>query len=92
MSTFVERMRREATEPRDYASYKDVSAFGSRAITLRLPVTTLAKVAALEERLKAAGAALSSRQELIFEMIESCVGDWVLSQPQSKQKGSAEEM
>jgi hypothetical protein len=49
-----------------------------RPITVRLPVTTLAKLELLEEKLAEQGGKIwDSRQETIFEMIESCIADYI---------------
>jgi hypothetical protein len=52
-----------------------------RPITVRLPVSTVAKI---DELQKQCPAVWNSRQELLFEMIESCVQDWTDAQPQFK--------
>jgi hypothetical protein len=53
-----------------------------RAVTVRLPVTTIAKMKLLEEKCPNLW---ESRQEMLFEMIESCVQDWISTQPSSKE-------
>ena len=53
-----------------------------RPVTVRLPVTTIAKMKLLEKRCPTVW---ESRQEMLFEMIESCIQDWIAKQPaQSK--------
>ena len=84
MSEFLKRLRRKPTEPRTYVSYDDFMKFFDevRPITVRLPVSTVAK---LDELQKQCPSVWSSRQELLFEMIESCVRDWIDAQPKSKE-------
>jgi hypothetical protein len=83
MSEFLKRFRRKPFEPRTYVSYDDFMKLGKvRPMTVRLPVSTVAK---LDELQKQCEAVWSSRQELLFEMIESCVRDWIDAQPQSKE-------
>lgn len=83
MSEFMRRLRREPTEPRTYVSYDDFMKLLDkvRPITVRLPVSTVAK---LDELQNQCPSVWSSRQELLFEMIESCVKDWIDAQPASK--------
>jgi hypothetical protein len=50
---------------------------GVRPITVRLPVGTVAK---LDELQRQCPTVWSSRQELLFEMIESSVKDWIEAQ------------
>jgi hypothetical protein len=82
MSEFLKRLRRKPTEPRTYVSYDDFMKLLDkvRPITVRLPVSTVAK---LDELQKQCPSVWSSRQELLFEMIESCVKDWIDTQPPS---------
>ena len=86
MAEFLKRMRREPTEPRTYVSYDDFMKILDkvRPITVRLPVSTVAK---LDELQRQCPSVWGSRQELLFEMIESCVKDWIDAQP--TQKGAA---
>jgi hypothetical protein len=53
-----------------------------RPITVRLPVSTVAKLDALNAQCPTVW---GSRQELLFEMIESCVVDWIAEQPHPKE-------
>jgi hypothetical protein len=80
MSEFLKRFRRDPTEPRSYVSYDDFMKLLDkvRPITVRLPVSTVAK---LDELQKQCPSVWASRQELLFEMIESCVKDWIDAQP-----------
>jgi hypothetical protein len=82
MSEFLKRFRRKPFEPRTYVSYDDFMKLGKvRPITVRMPVSTVAKIDELQKRCPAVW---GSRQELLFEMIESCVRDWIDAQPQPK--------
>ena len=83
MSEFLKRLRREHTVPRIYVSYDDHMKLPDnvRPITVRLPISTVAK---LDELQRQCPSVWSSRQELLFEMIESCVKDWIEAQPKSK--------
>ncbi len=49
-----------------------------RPVTVRLPVTTIAKMKLLEEKCPSVW---ESKQEMLFEMIESCIQDWIAKQP-----------
>src|SRR5450631_3843419 len=84
MSEFRKRLRRKPTDPRNYVSYDDYMKLLDkvRPITVRLPVSTVAK---LDELQRQCPTVWSSRQELLFEMIESCVKDWIDAQPVSKE-------
>ncbi len=84
MGEFLKRVRRKPTEPRGYVSYDDYMKQPGkvRPITVRLPVSTVAKLDALNAQCPAVW---GSRQELLFEMIESCVVDWVEAQPRAKE-------
>jgi len=84
MNEFLKRLSRVPTEPRGYVSYDDFMKLLDkvRPITVRLPVSTVAK---LDELQKQCPTVWSSRQELLFEMIESCVKDWIDAQPPSKE-------
>lgn len=83
MGEFLKRFRRKPFEPRTYVSYDDFMKLGKvRPMTVRLPVSTVAK---LDELQKQCDPVWSSRQELLFEMIESCVRDWIDAQPQPKE-------
>jgi hypothetical protein len=83
MSEFLKRLRRDPTEPRTYVSYDDFMKLLDkvRPITVRLPVSTVAK---LDELQRQCPSVWGSRQELLFEMIESCVKDWIDAQPAQK--------
>lgn len=83
MREFLKRLRRKPTEPRTYVSYDDFMKLLDkvRPITVRLPISTVAK---LDELQRQCPSVWSSRQELLFEMIESCVRDWIDAQPQPK--------
>ena len=83
MSEFLKRLRRKPTEPRTYVSYDDFMKLLDkvRPITVRLPVSTVAK---LDELQKECPSVWGSRQELLFEMIESCVKDWIDTQTKPK--------
>ena len=87
MSEFLKRLRRKPTEPRGYVSYDDYMKLMDkvRPITVRLPVSTVAK---LDELQRQCPTVWSSRQELLFEMIESCVKDWIESQPKARDIGA----
>ena len=84
MSEFLKRLRRDPTEPRTYVSYDDFMKLLDkvRPITVRLPVSTVAK---LDELQRQCPSVWGSRQELLFEMIESCVKDWIDAQPEQKE-------
>lgn len=88
MGEFLKRLRRKPTEPRGYVSYDDhMKRPGQvRPITVRLPVSTVAKLDALHEQCPGVW---GSRQELLFEMIESSVLDWIEAQPRSKEAAAA---
>ena len=88
MSEFLKRLRRKPTEPRTYVSYDDFMKRldKARPITARLPVSTVAK---LDELQKQCPSIWGSRQELLFEMIESCVKDWIDAQPATKNAAKA---
>ena len=82
MSEFIKRFRRKPLDPRSYISYDDFMKLGKvRPITVRLPGSTVAKIDELQSRCPTVWA---SRQELLFEMIESCVRDWIEAQPRPK--------
>lgn len=84
MSEFLKRLRRDPTEPRTYVSYDDFMKLLDkvRPISVRLPMSTVAK---LDELQKRCPSIWGSRQELLFEMIESCVKDWIDAQPETKE-------
>jgi hypothetical protein len=71
--------RRESDRTVSHLRYDDFRRMGYlRPITVRLPVTTLAKLELLDEKLAEAGGKIwDSRQETIFEMIESCIADYI---------------
>jgi hypothetical protein len=82
VGTFVNRIkeRRENDRILNHLRYDDFRRMGYlQPITVRLPVTTLAKIVLLEKKLseKKGQKVWDSRQEMIFEMIESCVRDWI---------------
>ena len=87
MSEFLKRLRRKPTEPRTYVSYDDFMKLLDkvRPITVRLPISTVAK---LDELQRQCPSVWGSRQELLFEMIESCVRDWIDAQPKPKDAGA----
>jgi hypothetical protein len=78
--TFAKRIqeRRESDRTISHLRYDDFRRMGYlRPITVRLPVTTLAKLDLLDAKLeKAGGKVWDSRQETIFEMIEACISDY----------------
>jgi len=88
MNSFLDRMH----EKRDYllrkgnlnhVSYGIFRLWGTlRAVTARLPITTIEKMKLLEEKCPDAW---ESRQEMLFEMIESCIQDWIAKQPLPEQ-------
>ena len=90
MSSFIRRIN----EQRDYmlkkgnlnhVSYGIFRLWGVlRAVTVRLPVTTIAKMKLLEKKCPG----WESQQEMVFEMIESCVQDWITKQPSPEQAAS----
>ncbi|SRR5258708_24569407 len=79
--TFSKRIqeRRESDRTISHLRYDDFRRMGClRPITVRLPVTTLAKLDLLDAKLeKAGGKVWDSRQETIFEMIEACISDYI---------------
>lgn len=87
MSSFTERIN----ERRDYllkkgnlnhVSYGIFRLWGAlQPVTVRLPVTTIAKMKHLQKRCPA----WDSRQEMLFEMVEACVQDWITKQPSPEQ-------
>jgi hypothetical protein len=87
---FVERIkqRRETDKLADHLRYEDYRRIGYlKAITVRLPVTTLAKLDSLDEEFEKGGGKLwSSRQETIFEMIESCIAVYINSSDSPEEK------
>lgn len=84
MSEFLKRLGRRPTEPRNYVSYDDYMKLLDkvRPLTVRLPASTVAKLDELQRRCPTVW---SSRQELLFEMIESCIKDWIDVQPKPKE-------
>jgi hypothetical protein len=80
-AAFAERIkeRRKTDRLLSHLRYDDFRRMGYlRPITVRLPVTTLAKLELLEQKLEEEGGKVwDSRQETIFEMIESCIGDYI---------------
>ncbi len=78
MSTFVKRLNRDPAGAATYMKFSDFLRHGfMRALTIRLPASTLAK---LDELFDRCPGAWRSRQELVFEMIEASVQDYVDSQ------------
>jgi hypothetical protein len=79
--TFAERIkeRRKTDRIVSHLRYGDFRRMGYlRPVTVRLPVTTLAKLEHLEEKLEQKGGKVwDSRQEMIFEMIEACISDYI---------------
>jgi hypothetical protein len=57
-----------------------------KPVMVRLPITTIAKMKYLEGHCPGVW---ESRQEMLFEMIESCIQDWIAKQPSPK-KAAAE--
>jgi hypothetical protein len=79
MSTFLNRIkkRRESDRQLSYINYDGFRRLGClRAFTVRLPVTTLAKMDLLAKKCPKIW---DSKQEMIFEMIESGIADWIAS-------------
>ncbi len=84
MNSFTNRIN----EKRDYLSKKgnlNHVSYGMfrlwravRPVTVRLPVTTIAKMKYLEAECPNLW---ESKQEMLFEMIESCIQDWITQQP-----------
>jgi hypothetical protein len=78
---FAERIkeRRETDRLVSHLRYEDFRRMGYlRPITVRLPVTTLAKLEWLDQKLEEEGGKVwASRQETIFEMIESCIAGYI---------------
>jgi hypothetical protein len=82
MTEFVRRYLRKPFEPRTYVSYDDFMKHNQvRPVTVRLPVSTLAKLDALQDK---CSVVWSSRQELLFEAIESSIRDWINAQADPK--------
>ena len=81
MNSFTERVRerRESDKLLSHLRYGDFRRMGYlRPITVRLPVTTLAKLDLLDAKLEKEGKKVwDSRQETIFEMIEACISDFI---------------
>lgn len=81
--TFAERIkeRRKTDRILSHLRYSDFRRMGYlRPITVRLPVTTLDKLEFLEKELEQKGGKVwDSRQEMIFEMIEACISDYISS-------------
>ena len=73
------RERRESDRIVSHLRYDDFRRLGYlRPITVRLPVTTLAKLELLDAKLEEDGGRVwDSRQEIIFEMIEACISDYI---------------
>jgi hypothetical protein len=79
-NNFVKRIeeRRESDRTVSHLRYDDFRRMGYlRPITVRLPITTLAKMALLEGKLSEKEGHWGSRQEMLFEMIECCIRDWI---------------
>jgi hypothetical protein len=79
--SFTKRIkeRRESDQTISHLRYDDFRRMGYlRPITVRLPVTTLAKLEWLDDKLQEEGGRVwDSRQETIFEMIEACISDYI---------------
>jgi hypothetical protein len=79
--SFTKRIkeRRESDRAISHLRYDDFRRMGYlRPVTVRLPVTTLAKLEWLDARLNEEGGPVwDSRQETIFEMIEACISDYI---------------
>ena len=80
MSTFMDRITARQDNDRlasqvDYGAFRRLGAL--RAVTVRLPISTIAKMTLLEEK---SPGMWESRQEMLFEMIESCIRDWTAKQ------------
>src|ERR1700748_10614 len=86
--SFTKRIkeRRESDRIVSHLRYDDFRRMGHlRPITVRLPVTTLAKLELLDSKLEGEGGRVwDSRQEMIFEMIEACISDYINSSDASK--------
>jgi hypothetical protein len=81
MLPFLERINERLEKDRQltHATYSDLRRMGAfRAVTVRLPVTTIAKMKLLEETCPKVW---ESRQEMLFEMIESCILEWIENAP-----------
>ncbi len=84
MSSFTDRIN----EKKDFLSKKGNLSHVSygmfrlwralRPVTVRLPVTTIAKMKLLEEK---CAIQWESKQEMLFDMIECCIKDWINLQP-----------
>lgn len=84
MSSFTDRIN----EKKDFLSKKGNLSHVSygmfrlwravRPVTVRLPVTTIAKMKLLEEK---CSIQWESKQEMLFDMIECCIKDWINLQP-----------
>jgi hypothetical protein len=79
MANFVNRIeeRRESDRQLSHVNYDGFRRMGYlRAFTVRLPITTIAKMDLLEKK---CSKVWDSKQEMFFEMIESCIADWIAS-------------
>src|SRR5713101_5295505 len=84
MSSFTDRIN----EKKDFLSKKGNLSHVSygmfrlwralRPVTVRLPVTTIAKMKLLEQKCPIQW---ESKQEMLFDMIECCIKDWITLQP-----------
>jgi hypothetical protein len=76
MNNFLRRME-EKNKQRTHMTYTQLRNIGAmRAVTVRLPVTTIKKMQLLEQKCLGQW---ESRQEMLFDMIECAILDWVES-------------
>jgi hypothetical protein len=84
MSSFLKRLEERREKDRlshvDYAGFRRLGVL--RPVTVRLPITTVAKMKLLE---KLCSKTWESRQEMLFEMIESSIRDWIEGRRDSKE-------
>ena len=87
MSSFTNRINEKSDYLSQKGNLKHVSYAMFRTwralkpVTFRLPVTTIDKINFLEEECPNVW---ESKQEMLFEMIESCIQDWIAQQPAPK--------
>jgi hypothetical protein len=75
MNNFLRRM--DEKKEGKHMTYTQLRKIGAlRAVTVRLPVTTIKKMQLLEQKCLGQW---ESRQEMLFDMIESAILDWVES-------------
>jgi hypothetical protein len=78
MNTFLKRIDERNSEDKSHLHYSDYRRMNAlRAVTFRLPVTTIAKMKLLFEK---SPQTWESKQEMLFEMIESSIKDWIENQ------------